>query len=288
MILPLVALVAFGPALGVPLPPSVPFPLDGPATTAVAAWALAPEGAEGSVAPDSRAATAGPVTQAATHFRDCGAPTATSATVLFPPGTGVGYGGGRLEPGDELAVVAPDGTCVGVGVWEHDGLAISVWADDPLTPVLDGLRPGDPLEFLAYDASARAVLDGEGLQIRFEGAYGADEGFVPDGLYVASEPPPRSTSNEPGTDAALFVGPVAPNPMAGRGRVDVRVPYGGRVTADVFDALGRRVSSVYDADVVPGAELTFGLGGSALAPGAYVLLVRSAAEAQSRPFVVGF
>ena len=67
---------------------------------------------------------------------------------------------------------------------------------------------------------------------------------------------------------------VWPNPAASRGTVRLSVSTAARhATAQVYDALGRRVAVLHDGPLATGAH-DFGFAASALAPGIYVVQVR--------------
>lgn len=84
------------------------------------------------------------------------------------------------------------------------------------------------------------------------------------------------TSADPSADPsplASFAGPmrlrVAPNPFAGRTRVDFRVPSAGRVSLCLYDVLGREVARVVDDEPLPGGLHSRDLDAAALPAGVY-------------------
>ena len=72
----------------------------------------------------------------------------------------------------------------------------------------------------------------------------------------------------------LVVG-AYPNPSAGRAQVSVQSKRAARLRIDVYDARGRRVSTLHDAAVAAGGGVTVPLGGERLAPGRYVVRARA-------------
>ena len=84
---------------------------------------------------------------------------------------------------------------------------------------------------------------------------------------------------------AVTVGEPYPNPTAGGLRLGVAVAAPQRMTATVFDALGRRVAVVFDGEVSAGAQTLF-LDAAALVPSVYVLRVTGDGVATTRRFVV--
>ena len=87
-----------------------------------------------------------------------------------------------------------------------------------------------------------------------------------------------------GTDGLRVLAP-RPNPSRGTSEVTVEVGTPQRVRADLFDALGRRVASVYDA-AAPAGALALRLVVSGLAPGVYVLRVRGDVATATRTVTV--
>ena len=95
----------------------------------------------------------------------------------------------------------------------------------------------------------------------------------------------RTTASEPTAAGAFRVLAARPNPVRGLSEVTVELGASQRVTADLFDALGRRVLSVYDGAAAAG-PLALRLDASALAPGVYVLRVSGDAAAVSQTVTV--
>jgi hypothetical protein len=59
-----------------------------------------------------------------------------------------------LAAGDEIAVFSPDSTiCAGSGVWTGQNLIISAWGDDGQSEMVEGLRPGQEMQFRLWDQS---------------------------------------------------------------------------------------------------------------------------------------
>jgi hypothetical protein len=93
------------------------------------------------------------------------------------------------------------------------------------------------------------------------------------------------TSPDPG--APVFEGThlltaVRPNPFTESAAFTLAVRDAGTVSISLFDALGRRVASVFDGELTSGAAHAFSVDGRALAAGAYVLRVEGDGFAESR------
>ena len=85
---------------------------------------------------------------------------------------------------------------------------------------------------------------------------------------------------------AAHVTTARPNPFGARTAFAVTVARGGRVTAEAFDLLGRRVATLFDGDVAPGAPQPLAFDGADLPAGVYVLRVRGEAFAHTQRVVL--
>lgn len=94
-----------------------------------------------------------------------------------------------------------------------------------------------------------------------------------------------SVSTEGGADAETVVGDVFPNPTAGAARLGVRLGEAQRVTATVYDAIGRQVAVAFDGDLGAGAQ-SLALDTEAFTPGVYVVRVAGETFTESRRLVV--
>lgn len=220
-------------------------------------------------------------TLALRHFTACPRRTGSSAVVIVPADAAVSSSGGALSVGDEVAVVAPDGSCAGAAVWDGDGVAVTVWEDDPFTPERDGLFPGDPLSFVSYDASEGAVV--ANLQVSYEPEFRADAGFSRDALYIVGV---GATNGGTGTGAPTFaLDQNYPNPVRSRTTVPFSVAEAGPVTLEVFDALGRLVARPVEEHRAAGAH-EVSLDAAGLAPGLYVYRLTAGGDVRQRSLTV--
>lgn len=93
----------------------------------------------------------------------------------------------------------------------------------------------------------------------------------------------------PAPPLAAAVGPVVPNPTAGRATLALTLPEAARVTVDLFDAVGRLVRSGSPSERSAGAS-SVSVDVSGLAPGVYVARVAiqspGGASSVSRRFIV--
>jgi len=119
----------------------------------------------------------------------------------------------------------------------------------------------------------------------------SDAGSGP-GRLASTDFAPTDAEGGGGTSAARSPGvenlglAVAPNPVTGSAAaVRFELAASGPVSVDVVDVLGRRVATVHDGPLVAGAHRLDVAVGS-LAPGSYLVRVRTARGVASGPFVV--
>ena len=198
---------------------------------------------------------------------DCPAPSGASATVLVPDAPALESSAGPLAPGDVVAVFA-DGACVGSSVWEGDGVAISVWEDDPYTSATDGFETGAPFEIRTWSAATGATAAAD---VTFEIGYGDESGLRSDALYLVAV-----QGAEPG--GAPFISEVDADPSAAF--VELRAESAGATLPDV-------TLVAVDADGVAYGALA--LGGT-LASGDATVVVRpeGASDGIAMPGVSAF
>ena len=112
----------------------------------------------------------------------CSAPSGASATVLVPDTPALASAHGPLTPGDVVAVYVGD-ACVGSSVWNGQGLAISVWEDDPFTAQPDGFVEGAAFEIRTWSAASGTTAVAE---VVFEEGYSDADGLRADALYLVA------------------------------------------------------------------------------------------------------
>lgn len=91
----------------------------------------------------------------AQHFTNCATNTGENATVLIPAASLLTHPDLHYTPqaGDEIAVFNPaDNLCVGTLVWEGTNGALTVWGDNSLTPVIDGMVTGEEMQWRVWDS----------------------------------------------------------------------------------------------------------------------------------------
>ena len=152
-----------------------------------------------------------------------------------------------LEAGDELAIFTPEGMCAGAGVWNGSAIAIAVWADDPTTEGAEGFTAGQLISFRVWRSSTATEFTSEnGLSIVLgDGGVGAL--YVEDAVVeVMSVSIDETTAAEQAPIASLDLAPNFPNPFRGATTIPFSLPTPGQVRLDLYDVVGRHVSTVLD------------------------------------------
>lgn len=216
-------------------------------------------------------------------FGYCGERSWSNALILIPASPSLHIQGEALEPGDEVAALAPDGTCTGHVRWTGSGAALTVWADDPMTPDLDGLQQGDPITLAVFDRSEGVVHEGAEVTAEFSEGYGSADGFAADALFILAEA--DAEEGPAPTIPAVAMGEAYPNPTAGQTRLPFHLDAEADVTVEVFDALGRRVEVIIE-DRLGAGEHTATFDATGSAGGVYLYRLRTGAAVFQRQVVV--
>ena len=79
-----------------------------------------------------------------------------NSTLVVPVESVADIHGIALSDGSEIAVFTDspggDEKCVGVATWTGESGYVVIWADDPATPVLDGIQDGRAFEIRIFDS----------------------------------------------------------------------------------------------------------------------------------------
>jgi hypothetical protein len=118
---------------------------------------------------------------AQTHFTFT-ANTGGFAVVAIPVAANPNIAGVPLSNGDEIGAFSPSGLCVGACVWDAvNNQSISVWADNPITPAIDGMVGGQMINYRIWKSSTSIEYPIVVV------SYSLGDGtFAPDGLYIVS------------------------------------------------------------------------------------------------------
>ena len=147
------------------------------------------------------------------------------------------------------------------------------------TDLADATEYRFSLDDAAGATASGAALAAPAAEVFRPGAEGARLGGARFALVVSGP-----ATDAEGGPAGVALSDASPNPTASRAVFRLTVPGSERVTAEVFDALGRRVAVAFDAEVTGAAEVAVEAGG--LAPGVYVVRVTGASFAEARRLTV--
>lgn len=97
------------------------------------------------------------------HFTGCVSGSDGDATVAIPSGAVMSHTLGffTLETNDEIAVFNTDeSVCAGALVWDStQNTALTVWADNSVTPEVDGMGSGEVMVWKVWDSSENETWD---------------------------------------------------------------------------------------------------------------------------------
>jgi len=125
--------------------------------------------------------------QAQTHFTACVSPNIFSATIIIPASINPTIEDLPFEVGDEVAVFSAGDLCAGMVVWNGNNTALSIFADDPLTPELDGLLEGEEMLFRIWEASSGVEHAADVITVAYAPTSTQTDGmFAADAIYVLS------------------------------------------------------------------------------------------------------
>ena len=127
-----------------------------------------------------------------------------------------------IEHGDELAVKAPSGNVMGIGIFSGESMAITAWD-------VEGLHHGDPLQMEVWHLASNEV---EKLQTSFT----TDQGYQSGRLMKVSD-----LKNAPKGNTMLPVTEFMAYPNPATTQLHVRIPFNNKETGvmNVTDVTGR-------------------------------------------------
>ena len=217
-------------------------------------------------------------------YATCGYPTGSSATVLIGADVSLSHPDGTVEAGDQLAALAPDGSCAGVVTWDGDGAALTVWVDDPFTEAREGLIPGEPVSLAIWDASSGEAYESDVLGAKIKAPFGDPDVFMPDELYIL-EGLTSTAETAAATEEPFALEQNYPNPTHHQTTIAFSLGEDGPVIVEVFDVLGRQVAIPLDRELTAGEhQVSFDV--SSFASGAYIYRMRAGDKSLQRRMTV--
>ncbi len=150
-----------------------------------------------------------------TPFADCVSDTGSSASFNIPASAAVN-GSLNLTPGDEFALLTPDGSvCAGHGAWTGSDLNITAWGDEPQTQETDGFVDGDEIRILIWDFSNDTIFIVTNVTYSYtshgEDTFKAGENFVVASLEVAPRVTQRIALSSGWNLISSYVAPEYPD-----------------------------------------------------------------------------
>ena len=167
--------------------------------------------------------------------------TGRNAVLVIPEAIHPRYSdGGKLEVGDEIAAFNSSGICCGAAIWNGANMALTIWADDPNTDMVDGMVPGETIGYRVWRQQA-----GEEYTVLTETA----DRYQHDRFWVMNDLIARAVPTE------LAVAPQAyrleqnyPNPFNPETYIPYSLPERATVTLAIYDLQGRLIRVLLHGD----------------------------------------
>jgi hypothetical protein len=120
--------------------------------------------------------------------------TGNNAVVAILLATSPSINGIPLSLGDEIGAFTSDGLCCGACMWDGmQNVALTIWGDNDLTAVKDGMLPGDTIEYKFWRIATGKEYDVNEIGYESGPSLSTDGRYRINGLYVlqfASAPLP--------------------------------------------------------------------------------------------------
>lgn len=214
-----------------------------------------------------------------------------NATVIVPDTVSVEGAESDFFSPDSVAVVSPEGTCVGTAQWPTtNGTTVAVAGNGPIEA--EGLEEEDPIRFRLYNAHGAQYRDGSGTFVKCEHLTGGiqpfcrDDGrYEDDAVYVlqAVRLGPPSSSEKPDVQNLELSSPY-PNPTRAQVRIPFATPERQEVSLKLYDTLGRVVQTLGQGEVM--GRQVFQADLSGLSSGTYFLRLRAAGKTRTQRITV--
>ena len=226
-------------------------------------------------------------------FVECAVRTGQNASVFIRADVNPTINGVLLDEGDEIVVLDQSGACAGKATWTGETASITVWGDDEMTDVVDGLQLGERLRFIVYDVSENAVFGSQeaSAEVVFDSEFPFDdEGtYRPDALFNVTY---FDVSGDPGDPPAAEVvstftlGAPYPNPFNPVTNFELEITEAQDVTIRVYNSLGQQVALLHEGLLLSGLQHRFQFDGYGLSSGMYLIRVLGDYFAAAKPVVL--
>ena len=192
--------------------------------------------------------------------------TGNNATVGIPTASHPCVDGVPLSVGDEIGAFSPEGLCVGAAAWNGDNTSITVWGDNDQTTQVDGIKSGEKIVYRVWLKALEREVDNVSVgYLQGDGLYAPDKIFVLDSLDAISL---TSILKHAAAEPVFHLDQNSPNPFNPTTTISYQISAVGEVRLEVYDALGRKVTTLVDRPQSAGAY-TADFNGSSLASGIY-------------------
>jgi hypothetical protein len=186
----------------------------------------------------------------------------------------VNINGHNAKPGDEIAILAANGLCVGAGVWDESGLlALTAWQDDPRTTAIDGYQLGEAINFRLWSPGTNAEMVLTPLFERGGGKFGQDAYALV--KLVAQTLPQKFALHD-----------AYPNPFNPETAIEFDLPNDAPVKIKIYDLWGREVRTLVDEQKPAGYHKVIWDGRNAqgyfVTSGVYLYRMKAANFAQTK------
>ncbi len=140
--------------------------------------------------------------------------------------------------------------------------------------------------FDTYPQGQSAQFNGQWANYPFFGSGVVVASDVRNGLFVLRPTIAATAAAPEPADVRGALSEPTPNPTSGRAQLTLRVEAEQRVTAELIDAGGRRVATLFEGTATPAAPLALAVDTSGLPVGVYVVRVSGASFTAARRLVV--
>ena len=144
------------------------------------------------------------------------------------------------RPGDEIAAFSTNGILAGCGLINGSFCAVTIWADDELTNVKDGLMPGEIFVLKIWDNTTGEEQIAE-----------VDEWIEGDGCYSHDAISIAGKLKLHQSSVPVLFGNV-PSPFRDYTDISFYIPEETDVEITVYNALGMNIGLVYSGRTSPG------------------------------------
>ncbi len=167
-----------------------------------------------------------------------------------------------IQYGDEVGIFSPSGLLIGAGVFANENMAITVWGNDELTSLVDGIGSGQEFALRYWNQITDEVTT---LEINWEtgsNIYETNEIAVAGKLTPAATPLHYSLEQN------------VPNPFKQTTQISFELPVDAFITISVFNILGDKLQEIVSGDFAAGTH-SIEFNASGLASGTYLYRIES-------------